>query len=66
MAGDEAVRFIVATYGTKRLGMLLAHLWSITRSHPAARATISGRTFLQRKRALQSGISDVRFSRDAV
>jgi hypothetical protein len=40
MAGDEAVRFIVATYGTKHLGMLLAHLWSITRSHPAARATI--------------------------
>lgn len=36
----QAVRFIVATYGTKHVGMLLAHLHSITRSHPRALATV--------------------------
>jgi hypothetical protein len=34
------MRFIVASYGTKHLGMLLTHLDSIVRSHPAAGAAI--------------------------
>ena len=34
------MRFIVASYGTKHVGMLLTHLHSITRSHPTARATV--------------------------
>ncbi len=40
MAADQAVRFIVASYGTKHVGMLLTHLNSIARSHPDARAAI--------------------------
>jgi len=34
------MRFIVASYGAKHVGMLLTHLHSITRSHPDARAAI--------------------------
>lgn len=34
------MRFIVASYGTKHVGMLLTHLHSITRSHPEANASV--------------------------
>lgn len=34
------MRFIVASYGTKHLGMLITHLHSIAESHPAARVAI--------------------------
>jgi hypothetical protein len=34
------VRFIVASYGTKHVGMLLTHLHSIVRSHPQATAAV--------------------------
>jgi len=34
------VKFIVASYGAKHVGMLLTHLHSISRSHPEARASI--------------------------
>jgi hypothetical protein len=37
---DQALRFIVATYGTKHLGMLLAHLYSVSQSHPEAKTTV--------------------------
>jgi hypothetical protein len=48
IAGDRALanhasltmRFIVASYGEKHIGMLLTHLHSIARSHPAARVAI--------------------------
>ena len=34
------MRFIVASYGPKHVGMLLAHLHSIARSHPTAGASV--------------------------
>lgn len=34
------MRFIVASYGAKHVGMLLTHLHSIALSHPAARAAV--------------------------
>jgi hypothetical protein len=34
------MRFIVANYGERHVGMLLAHLHSVTSSHPAARVTV--------------------------
>lgn len=34
------MRFVVASYGAKHVGMLLTHLHSIVRSHPAAAAAI--------------------------
>jgi len=37
---DPAVRFIVASYGAKHVGMLLTHLHSIVQSHPAASAAV--------------------------
>ena len=40
MEADQAVRFIVASYGAKHVGMLLTHLHSIARSHPEARVAI--------------------------
>ncbi|MEA3211236.1 MAG: hypothetical protein QOE70_4293 [Chthoniobacter sp.] len=40
MEDDPAMRFVVASYGTKHVGMLLTHLHSIARSHPEARAAV--------------------------
>ncbi len=40
MAADQTLRFIVASYGTRHVGMLLTHLDSIARSHPEARAAV--------------------------
>ncbi len=40
MPEQAPLRFIVANYGTRHLGMLLAHLDSVARSHPAARQTV--------------------------
>lgn len=40
MEDDPAVRFIVASYGAKHVGMLLTHLHSITLSHPEAKAAV--------------------------
>jgi hypothetical protein len=37
---DPPVRFIVASYGAKHVGMLLTHLHSIAQSHPNARAAV--------------------------
>jgi hypothetical protein len=37
---NPAVRFIVASYGAKHVGMLLTHLHSIAQSHPAAAVAI--------------------------
>ncbi len=34
------MRFIVASYGAKHVGMLLTHLHSIARSHPSTRAAV--------------------------
>jgi hypothetical protein len=34
------VRFIVANYGTRHLGLLLAHLHSVARSHPGAAQSV--------------------------
>lgn len=34
------MRFLVASYGTKHIGMLVTHLHSIARSHPDARASV--------------------------
>ena len=34
------MRFIVANYGTRHAGMLLAHLHSVTRTHPSAAITV--------------------------
>lgn len=40
MPAQRPMRFIVANYGTRHLGMLLAHLDSVARSHPWARQTV--------------------------
>lgn len=40
MEDDSSVRFIVASYGAKHVGMLLTHLHSIEQSHPQACAAI--------------------------
>ena len=40
MGSAEAVRFIVANYGSRHAGMLLAHLHSVTRTHPDASITV--------------------------
>jgi hypothetical protein len=36
----ERMRFIVASYGPRHVGMLLTHLHSIARSHPSARVAV--------------------------
>jgi hypothetical protein len=40
VARDETVTFLVATYGSKHLGMLLAHLHAIRRTHPDAKIEV--------------------------
>ncbi len=40
MENDKALRFIVANYGSRHSGMLLAHLESVALSHPAARVAV--------------------------
>src|SRR5689334_619317 len=40
LGGIEAVRFVVANYGSRHAGLLLAHLHSVTRSHPDATISV--------------------------
>ncbi len=40
MGGFEAVRFVVANYGSRHAGLLLAHLHSVARSHPDAAISV--------------------------
>src|SRR5688500_1388320 len=40
LGGVEALRFIVANYGARHAGMLLAHLHSIRKAHPEAAISV--------------------------
>lgn len=58
------MHFIVANYGTRHLGMLLAHLQSVARSHPQARQTVYWQDIPERfVAALQAAFPHARWVR---